>query len=236
MSSTARRGEHVHVAVAVHVRGEHDSGPIGRRGDRVRREVLAAVVLVPGDRVVVVTTRRARPCRRRRPRPPQTRDIGPIGGRGDRVRREALAAVVLVPGDRVVVSRTRRARPCRRRRPRPPQTRDVAPSAVVVIVCAVKLWLPSFSYQAILSSQYGRGEHVHVAVAVHVRREHDSGPVGGRGDRVRREALRCRRSRTRRSCRRTDDAERTSMSPSPSTSAANTRMRPVGGRGDRVRP
>ena len=39
----------------------------------------------------------------------------------------------------------------------------------------MKFWLPSFSYQAILSSADGRGEHVHVAVAVHVRRKHATG-------------------------------------------------------------
>ena len=45
------------------------------------------------------------------------------------------------------------------------------------MVWAVKFWLPSFSYQAILSSYAGRGEDVGVAVAVHVRRKHATGPV-----------------------------------------------------------
>ena len=52
------------------------------------------------------------------------------------------------------------------------------------MVWAVKLPLPSFSYQAILSSPSDAESDVHVAVAVHVRRKHRLGPVGGRGDRV----------------------------------------------------
>ena len=51
-----------------------------------------------------------------------------------------------------------------------------APLAAVVIVRAVKFWLPSFSYQAILLSLNGRREDVHVAVPVHVRRKHARGP------------------------------------------------------------
>jgi hypothetical protein len=75
-----------------------------------------------------------------------------IGGGGDRVRGEVLAAVILVPGDLVVIERDA-------------ESTSISPSpstsaantlgrqnGAVEIVCAVKFWLPSFSYQAILSS------------------------------------------------------------------------------------
>ena len=49
---TVRGGEDVEVAVSIHVRREHAGRAVGRRADRVRREVLTAVVFVPRDLVV----------------------------------------------------------------------------------------------------------------------------------------------------------------------------------------
>ena len=133
--------------------------PSGRRPALVRDRVLgrrssaAAVVLVPGDLVVVT-------------------------GRGEHiqvavavnVRRKYRLGTKSVCADRVLDetaagrrSRTRRSwlgrtkrrtRPDRRRRQRPPRTSTGEyPSAVVLIACSVKRCRrPSFSYQAILSS------------------------------------------------------------------------------------
>ena len=72
----------------------------------------------------------------------------------------------------------RRARPGHRRRPRPPRRPIKGPSARVEITC----WGPKlpdpvvFSYHAILSSYRRGGEHVHVPIAVHVRREDGGAP------------------------------------------------------------
>ncbi len=146
----AGRGEDVEIAIAVHVRRKHAGGPVRGGTDRVGGEVLAAVVLVPGDLVVIegrgedvdvavaVHVRRKHlPC--------------PVGGGADGVGGEVLAAVVLVPGDLVV------DRDAERTSVSPSPSTSAAntlkgPSAAVLMVWGVKFWLPSFSYQAILSS------------------------------------------------------------------------------------
>ena len=101
---TKGRAERIHIAVAVDVRRKYAMGPIGRRADRVTREILTAVVLVPGDRVVI--QRRAEYIRVavvvhvRRKHTHRTDRLG-----ADRVARKILTAVVFVPGDRAVVDR-----------------------------------------------------------------------------------------------------------------------------------
>src|SRR5262249_47284566 len=129
-------GQDVGVAVAVHVRCRHRLGPEGGGADGAQGEGgdRRAVVLVPGDLVIGERGGQhvgvAIPVHvRRRHR------LGPVGGGADGVQREGRdgGAVILVPGDLVVV--------------------------------------------------VGSGQHVGVAVAVHVRRTHRacSGGTGGDG-------------------------------------------------------
>ena len=237
-----RRGEHVRVAVAVHVRGERPTWrrrrssrsharstrrPPACRRSRTRRSCRRS------------TTRRARPCRRRRRCPPRR----PTARRSRRVEivcsvqaPDGRRAVVLVPGDRVVEARRGEHVQCRRRRPGPPRTTERAPSAAVEIACSGHAPTRRRAVVLVPGDRVvagRRGEHVHVAVAVHVRREDRLGAVGARS-----------RSRARASgptdgvpsfsyqaiVSSPDDAESASRSPSPSRSAAKTEIGAVGRR------
>jgi hypothetical protein len=46
------RGEHIHIAISIHVGSKHGSGGISHGSNNIGREVLATIVFVPRDRVV----------------------------------------------------------------------------------------------------------------------------------------------------------------------------------------
>ena len=236
-----RNREDVEVAVAVDVRRVDGRGPIRRR-DRVERpEVAAARVPIPDDAV-----------RARRGRehvavavPVEVGDEHVVcaareGGQR-RARDEArglVDRVVAVPGDRAGVVGGGHERHVAvavhvRRGHRRGGAHGGGDGAAASRQSPSP---PTFSYQAILSSLTERGEDVDVAVAVHVRRDDRRRAVGGGGDGVQREGVRCLPSFSYQAILSSvNDAESTSMSPSPSTSAAYTETALRGSGGDRVR-
>ena len=52
-----RSQEDIHVAVPVHVDGEHGHSTICRVGDSMLGEALVAIVLIPCDRIIVTRNR-----------------------------------------------------------------------------------------------------------------------------------------------------------------------------------
>ena len=233
-------GEHVRVAVAVHVGGEDREAPSAAVEITCWAPKLPAAVhvLVPGDLVVVRGRGEHVRCRRRRPRPPR---------RPRRPRRPSveitccgaeasLAVRVLVPGDLVVVAEAESTSVS----PSPSTSAaktEKAPSAAVEITCcgaeaplAVRVLVPGD-----LVVVRGRGEHVRSPSPSTSAAKTDWAPSAAV------EISCCAVNAPWPSVfsyqailSSSQDAESTSVSPSPSTSAAKTDDGAVGGGRDHL--